>query len=148
MHPFEGLAGSMEWAARDLAYNLDFIPDDKLDWKPAPTAKSALECAAESAYFTRAMLGRLAGGEMKFEQPETLDKATVQQELRAGAVEYAQALRDFPVEKMGDMEEMPFGTFPLGQLVTFPVLDAIHHRGQVCYIQTLLGDTENHFQMG
>ena len=42
-HPLEGLAGQIVFFSRNLAHNLDFIPDDKLDWKPAPTANSAME---------------------------------------------------------------------------------------------------------
>jgi hypothetical protein len=37
---------------------------------------------------------------------------------------------------------------PLGQLAGFPVIDVIHHRGQVCYLQTMLGDKDNHFLRG
>ena len=29
--------------AQILVFNLDFLPDEKLGWKPAPDAKSALE---------------------------------------------------------------------------------------------------------
>src|SRR5262249_24941459 len=36
MHPMEGVARLAEWAGPDLAYNLDFIPEDRLNWKPAP----------------------------------------------------------------------------------------------------------------
>jgi hypothetical protein len=147
MHPMDGLAHVLEWAGPDLAYNLDFIPDDKLDWKPAPDSKSAMACAAEAAYFMRGMIGMLQTGEMKMETPENLTRAMLQEELRKGSAEYAAALRTIPLEKLGDQVETPFGTFPLAQLAGFPVIDIIHHRGQVCYIQTMLGDTESHFLM-
>ena len=45
MKPLEGLAETATWAGKNTAYNLQFIPADKLAWKPAPTAKSALEIA-------------------------------------------------------------------------------------------------------
>lgn len=27
------------------------------------------------------------------------------------------------------------------------VIELVHHRGQIVYVQTLLGDTEDHFDM-
>ncbi len=33
------------WAARDFVHNLEHLPADKLDWKPTPEAKSALQIA-------------------------------------------------------------------------------------------------------
>ena len=145
MHPMQSLAHVLQWAGPDLAHNLDFIPDDKLDWKPAPDAKSALGCAAEAAYFMRAMIGVLAGQEMQMSIPENLTRAMVQEELRSASKEYAEALCQIPPETLGNQMTMPFGTFPLAQIAGFPVIDVLHHRGQICYIQTLLGDTENHF---
>ena len=37
------------------------------------------------------------------------------------------------------------GSFPFARAVSFPVIDAIHHHGQIAYIQSLLGDAETHF---
>jgi hypothetical protein len=147
MHPFEGLAGLLEWAGPDLAHNLDFIPEDKLSWKAGPQTKSALEAAAEAAYFMRSMIQVLGGGTWEVAVPEPVTKEQVQQVLREDTPKYAAALRALPVEKMGEVMETPFGSFPLGRLATFPVADVIHHRGQVCFLQTMLGDIENHFLM-
>lgn len=145
MHPLEGVARLSEWAGPDLAYNLDFIPEDRLDWKPAPDCKSALECAAEAAGFMKSMIPVLAGAEWKPSEHRPQSKAEIQEMLRTVSKEYADALRAIPPEKLGEMVSMPFGELPLGQLAGFPVVDAIHHRGQLCYLQTMLGDKENHF---
>jgi hypothetical protein len=56
MHPMERLAQLLEWAGPDLAHNLDFIPEDRLDWKPTPDSKSARECAAEAALLLKSMI--------------------------------------------------------------------------------------------
>ena len=47
MSPLEVLAYQAEWCAKDTAHNLDFIPADKLAWKPAPSAKSTLDIVNE-----------------------------------------------------------------------------------------------------
>ena len=147
MHPMEGVARLAEWAGPDLAHNLDFIPDDRLDWKPAADSKSARECAAEAAFFMKSMIPVLAGAEWTHSDHPQPSKAEIQDTLRTASKEYAAALRAVPVERLAEVVSMPFGDMPLGQIATFPVIDVIHHRGQVCYLQTMLGDKENHFLM-
>ena len=57
-------------------------------------------------------------------------------------------VRQVDPNRMGEMIELPFGTFPLAQCCGFPPFDVMHHHGQIAYIQTLLGDGEDHFDMG
>jgi hypothetical protein len=148
MHPMEGVARLAEWAGPDLAHNLDFVPEDRLSWKPAPDSKSALECAAEAAIFMKSMIPVLAGAEWTPPDYAPPSRAEVQEMLRSGSKEYAAALRAIPPERLAEVVSTPFGDTPLGQLAGFPVVDVIHHRGQVCYLQTMLGDRENHFLAG
>jgi hypothetical protein len=148
MHPLEALASQAEFVARNLAYNLDFIPADKLAWKPAPTAKSALEVVNHTAGAFKGMQPVLSGGSFT---PGGLTPATTlaaAKELIIGAAkDYAAALRAINPEDLGKTVNLPFGTFPLGRVATFPVFDVMHHHGQIAYIQTLLGDSEDHFDM-
>jgi hypothetical protein len=56
-------AAEMErWAARDFVFNLEAIPADRLDWKPSPEAKSALQLAGEVAGVAGDTLPVLQGG--------------------------------------------------------------------------------------
>ena len=152
------LAGQAEWAAKNMAYNLDFIPADKLDWKPAPMANSALDIVNHVVAAIRSMKSLL--GEGSFEQPDfqrpdfqrpDFAPATTAEEAKslliATAQEYAQALRAVKPEDLGKNVNMPFGTLSLARVVSMPVIDLLHHHGQIAYIQTLLGDTEPHFDM-
>src|SRR5207302_9664670 len=91
--PLEALASQAEWAAKDFAHNLDFIPADKLAWKPAPTAKSALDIANESVGFAKGMLPMLSGG--SFTPPNFTPATTApaaKELLISTGKEYAQAL--------------------------------------------------------
>jgi hypothetical protein len=63
MHPLDGLARMTEFAGNNLAYNLEFIPADKLGWKPAPSAKSALEIIQHVTGALNSMRPILTGGE-------------------------------------------------------------------------------------
>jgi hypothetical protein len=148
MHPMDGIARLLEWAGPDLAYNLDFIPEDRLDWKPTPDSKSALECGTEAAVFLKSMIPVLSGAEWTRPDYAVLSRGEVQEMLRAATRDYAEALLAIPPDRLAQVVSTPFGETPLGRLASFPVVDVIHHRGQVCYLQTMLGDKENHFLMG
>jgi uncharacterized damage-inducible protein DinB len=145
------LAGQAEWAAKNMAYNLDFIAPDKLDWKPAPTAKSALDIVNHVVAAIRSMKSLLEEGNYErpnFQHPDftpatTADEAKTLLVTTAG--EYAQSLRAVKPEDLGKDVNLPFGTMPLARVVSMPVIDLVHHHGQIAYIQTLLGDTEPHF---
>lgn len=149
MHPLDGLARMTEFAGNNLAYNLEFIPADRLGWKPAPGAKSALEIVQHVAGALNFMRPVLTGGAFtRSEIPLPTDCKSAQELVRAAVREYAAALRQVDPERLGDPIELPFGTFPLAQCSGFPPFDVMHHHGQIAYIETLLGDQEDHFQMG
>jgi len=148
MKPLEASAGQLEWAAGNLAYNLDFIPDDKLDWKPAPTANSALEIVGHLLMVMDYSQARLAGGDGKSVEDQTLHtREQAKAQLVSTASKYAQTLRAMEPQDLEGTMETPFGAFPMGLFATIPVTDAIHHHGQIAYIQSMLGDTESHFDM-
>lgn len=131
---------------RNFAHNLDFIPGDKLNWKPSPTANSALEITLQAAGHLLNMKAALTGGQfgdVHFPAPATRDEAK-ELILRASS-DYAAWLQTLDGSDFGDPVQLPFGTMPRGQCVSMPVLDLVHHHGQITYIQTILGDTENHF---
>jgi uncharacterized damage-inducible protein DinB len=145
MHPMEAVAGALEWVGPDLAYNLDFIPEDRLEWKPEPTAKSALACAAEVAHVIRNIVHVLKCGSWESLPPlPAMDKAQVQEALRHASKEFGAVVRELSPERLAESIETPWGTSPLAQFATYALVEASHHRGQVFYIQTLLGDTEQH----
>ena len=146
MHPLETVARQMEWAGQNTAHNLEFIPEDKLNWKPAPTAKSALEIVNHVCGFALGMVHVARDGawsDPEF-QPATNLQEAKELVLRA-ANEYAAALRTVDPSRLGEMMTLPFGTYPAAQVFSMPQVDLIHHHGQIAYLQTLLGDEEMHF---
>ena len=151
MDHITAMANQIEWAAKNLAYNLDFVPADKLDWKPAPTANSALEVVGHVLGALNHFLPLITGGDKQSHMVSTpaeitnVDEAKTQ--LLNTAADYAQALRSLTPERLSQPIELPFGTLPLGFVASMAVTDLIHHHGQIAYIQTLLGDTESHFDM-
>ena len=73
--------------------------------------------------------------------PLTLDEALTQ--LAEGAEPFAAALEAAGPEMERTMET-PFGEMWAAKGVVFGMIDLVHHHGQVTYIQSLLGDAENH----
>jgi uncharacterized damage-inducible protein DinB len=149
MNPMQGMARQMEWVARNTAHNLSFIPADKLNWRPAPTAKSALEVINHVVGYIKAMTPVLGGGAFTPSHTAPATNLQAAQELLiTTAREYADALERLTVADLSRTIDLPFGSFPLSQAASMPVVDLIHHHGQIAYIQTLLGDAEDHFLMG
>jgi uncharacterized damage-inducible protein DinB len=140
------LAGQARWAGENLAYNLDFVPDDKLAWKPSPTAKSALEIVNHTVAALKGMVTVLQGSDWKIPEfaPAT-NRAEAQALMREASAQYANALQQLSPEALERQVVLPFGTFPMREFSTFGTIDLMHHRGQIAYLQTHWGDNEDHF---
>jgi hypothetical protein len=149
MSPVELLAYQMEWAAKDTAHNLDFIPEERLTWKPAESAKSVLDLVTEMAGVALGMAPVLRGESWTFIAPDPIptDRESARQTLLAAAAEYRRALEEVTPEAMQRPIDLGFAELPFLRAAGLPVVEYIHHRGQIIYIQTLLGDTEDHFDM-
>lgn len=145
MTPMEALAEQISWAGRNIAHNLDFIAADKLDWKPAPTASSALEIINHAAFWIRSALSVLEGGEGKAEFAPATNRDEAKQLISSSAESYAAKLRELKPQDLEGTAKHPFDGIPLAHMMGMPVVDLIHHHGQIAYIQALQGDTESHF---
>jgi len=153
MDALQLLAGQADFATKNLAYNLDFIADDKLDWKPAPEANSALEIVHHLIgvipHITALLRGAKEGTSPQeaaaSEKPATREAA--KEQLLAATKSYLEFLQTVTPEDMQKSVVSPFGKMPFWFMVGIVVTDCIHHHGQIAYIQTLLGDTEPHFDM-
>jgi hypothetical protein len=139
-------AWMVRYGARSLAYNLGFIPADRLDWSPEPGAKSALQIAQEVVGGMRMYLPILRGGEWDNQTPyppvPTLEVA--QDLLAETAEEYAAALEAAGPE-LNRLVDIAGGLLRAPRAALYPVMDLFHHHGQICYMQTLLGDREQHW---
>jgi hypothetical protein len=146
MGPYDVLAGMTQYAGVNFAYNLDFIPEDKLDWKPSPDANSALEVAAHVVHALNGMRPLLKGGGFNMDHGAgPTDLASAKAAVIEAASAFAEDLRNIDPAILGNSVETPVGAMPLGQVLTWGPFDLMHHHGQLAYIQTILGDKESHF---
>lgn len=146
MDHLELIAAQTRWSGENIAYNLEFVPDEKLCWKPSPTANSALEIVNHTVGALKGMQEALGTG--TWEPPRftpATDRRTAQALIREASRDYAEALRGLAGTDFNRTVQLPWGAFPLRECIHFPVFDLFHHRGQICYLQTIWGDTQDHF---
>lgn len=141
--PLELIAGQIDWAHRNINNNLDFVPDDKLNWKPAPEAKSVLEMINHATGTVHTFTHLLTGSHKHELQP-----VTNREEAKAGVTHVVQAHLDaLKTLAPSDLEQIvstPVGDLPKAAIAGLPVVELINHHGQITYIQSLLGDSESH----
>jgi len=148
MEDLKAAAWMIRYGARSLAYNLEFVPEERAGWKPAPAAKSPLEVAAEVIRAIRMYRPIFDGPgypdpRPPLPQPTTLEEA--RSLLLEAAEDYAAALEAAGPE-LDRPQDMPFGgVFRAYRAVCFPLMDLFNHHGQILYLQSLLGDKEMHW---
>ncbi len=138
----ETLLTLFESNLKNLVFNFGLLPADKLSWKPAPEAKSALEIANHLAEFANGVCGSLSGEKPPFQPATNGDEAT--QNLTAIGARFTGALRAASGATLEEIFSPEFGVSN-EFVATGVVVDVIHHGGQIAYLQTLLGDEQVHF---
>jgi hypothetical protein len=132
-----------------MAYNLAQLPEEKLDWTPTEASKSALDVVGEVVFVMKSSLPVFAGGTIDFDlaraKPSGLAEA--QQWLSETSAQFADLL-DAAGPELERAIDTPFGQLWGSSAVTFGLVDLLHHHGQITYLQSLLGDAENHMDMG
>ena len=143
MTPIDVIASQLDWANKNICNNIDFIPEDKFGWKPAPTAKSPLEIVKHMTGTLNMMTSGVTG-EPKKELPPVTNRAESKQLINEMINDHVGKIRGFSDEKMKETAHLEIGDFPMGMAVGMPVIECINHHGQLTYIETLMGDNESH----
>lgn len=135
----------VRWASRNLAFNLDFLPADRWEWKPDPAAKSPQAIMGEVIGVMRMAMPVFAGGAFaQVDFPQLASAAEAKPLLIQEADAYAAAL-DAAGPELDRLTDTPGGELLAAHAVLFPLIDLLHHHGQIIYLQSLLGDAEAHF---
>lgn len=129
------------------------VPEDKTHWSPNPQGKSAHQILE---HLTGANHGfaALIAGEGEAPPAEELQALKVSCErydelleaFRASSQALAQTIARVPTDQLGQERPVPWGgTWTLRRLITSPSAHLAYHWGQLCYLQTLWGDTQDHW---
>lgn len=135
------------------------VPDDKLNWTPTPTSKSAIRIAAHTALYAgrfasmiknRALPGSDNIVERKAKQAADEVAITTREEVesifRKGTAEVLAALDTILPEEVGMSLDSGFGwSMPMVMLMGMPGSHVSSHTGQIDYLQTCWDDQEVHF---
>ena len=130
------------------------VPLDRTDWKPEGKGQSAQELLAHTAganlFFARLIKGTEAPPTDRYQnvQDITADAKTylqAQEALKASAEVLGQTVRATTDEQLREERQMPWGErWKMTRVLTAPGAHIAYHWGQLCYLQTLLGDIEDH----
>jgi hypothetical protein len=142
----------MEFFLRNFAY----VPDDKLNWTPTPTSKSALRIAAHTALYAGRFAEMIRSRQLP--QPENLEEWLAQRDaeeiavttredmekaFREGTSQVLEALDTLSPEDVELTLDSGQGwTAPMTQLMGLPGWHATLHAGQIDYLQTCWGDQQ------
>ena len=145
-------------AARDRFLKLlAAVPDDKLNWSPSPSAKSALQVAAHAAVSYRAFGAILRGDPLpattveeirahsSAEEAKLRTRQDVVAAIEAGSEEVDAAIAGLSEERLGSTVKMPMFEAPMSFFIALPAVHLYGHGGQIEYLQTIWGDTDFHF---
>ena len=134
--------------------NFSYIPDDRLNWTPTPSAKSPLRVAAHTALYASRFAKMIRDRQLP--QPENLEEWLAQRNAKEVAVasreemiqifqagtqevlEVLDSLTEADVEM--NLESGQGWSIPMRQLMVIPGWHATLHTGQIDYLQTCWDD--------
>jgi len=139
--------------------SLSFVPNDKLNWQPTPTAKSALRIAAHTALYAARFASMIETRKLPFtgsldewiaqrnaEEVAITNRADIEVIFRQGTTEVLAALDSLTPELIATPLDFGVGfTPPMEFLLKLPGMHAISHAAQIDYLQTCWDDQEVHF---
>lgn len=154
MDPIESAKQRAESNMEFFLRNFSHVPDDRLNWTPVPTAKSALRIASHTALYA----GRFATmiRNRSLPRPENLDawieannaeeiaitsREEMERVFRAGTAEVLAALDTLQPDEIGMTLDSGQGwSMPMLQLMGLPGWHTTLHAGQIDYLQTCWDD--------
>jgi hypothetical protein len=138
---------------------LSFVPEEKLDWSPSPTAKSARNIAAHAAVYPTAFAKMIRERRLPFgdeipafvaqilEAQNALTALTdIEARFREGTDEVVAALDTLTPKEIALTLDSGLGwMMPMTFLMRLPGVHAAGHAAQIDYLQTCWGDEQVHF---
>lgn len=137
---------------------VEALPEDRRDWKPAETSRSALNQLQEIAMAPKMFVPLVEEGTM----PDFDDHALQEQERTRTGIDtfekcreasmdgtsvICQVISEFPDDRLEEEVTLPFAggmTMTMADVLGLHAWNLTYHLGQINYIQTMLGDMEMH----
>ncbi|HSI73936.1 MAG TPA: DinB family protein [Fimbriimonas sp.] len=134
--------------------NFSYVPDDKLNWQPTPTAKSALRIAAHTALYP-ARFARMINqrslpiiedesvwlAQVEAEEAAITTRAEMERIFRKGTAEVLAAIDGLSEEDISlSLDSGQGWSMSMRFLMGLAGWHATLHMGQIDYLQTCWGD--------
>jgi len=135
---------------------LTTTPDDKINWSPAPTARTPLHQVAHAAMAVSGIHKMFQGEPMPFDNIAEMDAKWRAEEkafttrdqaldlLNKNSETYLAWLDGLTPVQVTSTFTAPFGEFPMASAITWPADHLRNHAGQMEYLQTCYGDLDWH----
>lgn len=145
-------------AKEGMVKALATTPDDRINWAPAPTARTPVQQVAHSAASIGHITGMLSGTHFAPQTPEEADKGFREWEQQFSTREevlellnqksdaFLAWLDSVTSEQLETTVRLPFnlGIAPIRAVITAPALHTRFHAAQMEYTQTIYGDQDWH----
>ncbi|MBC8135631.1 MAG: DinB family protein [Fibrella sp.] len=142
------LASSTEQGAKNLLAALLALPEEKRGWRPAETARPALdlvaECALNNGYTATMIRNRTWGAPPHDEYMAIRSKVAaeslseLQELLEANTQRVIAAIQATPDDAMDVEIDTPYGIMTIAQSIGYPYWNMSYHEGQINYIASML----------
>lgn len=145
-------------AKATLERALATTPDDRINWSPAPTARTPIQLVAHAAWSLGSMHEMLQGRTYAVPTTEQADKEFREWEghfstrekvlslLEKNSAEFLSWLESLDPKELQTVITFPFGMGEAPMSVALPFM-AVHvnwHAAQLAYLQTIYGDRDWH----
>jgi uncharacterized damage-inducible protein DinB len=127
------------------------IPEDKAKWTPSDgDAKSALDVVRHMVEVNHNIAGYLSAQPLSDEDRRAIMDtiSTYPQAIEAlesSTASLTQVIAQSPEDALRPHLDQWLNSGSPGQLMTVGFIHLVYHWGQLCYLQTLLSDGEDHF---
>lgn len=148
--------GRTQRALDDVVRAARAIPEDRLDWSPGGSARSALAQMREIAQTGERFLPLIVGDARGFEGHAAREEAALEgtegldvliERARAGVAQLCQAIVAIPDAALEREITLPFGggvVMTLADALGLPAWNMTYHLGQINLIGLMLGDRRMH----
>jgi uncharacterized damage-inducible protein DinB len=145
----DSTAEAVDQARQRLLWALSHVPDDRLTWSPAPSAKSALgiisHLVSSNAFFVSALTTGAVDAPPDGPGPEFTDRQAAIDAFSAGIDALIAAIRGLSEDQLTAVIATPFGQSSAAFFLRIAPLHTFGHASQLEYLQSCWGDTDFHW---
>jgi len=147
MHdPIAAAVASVESGRNRLLWAPGHVPDDRLTWWPAPTAKNALQILshviASNAFFAAALQNGKVTQPPQQDAGEIASRDEAVQRLNSCTDDLIAASKDLSPERIGSAIPTPSGEISAAFILSIAGVHSFGHASQLEYLQTCWGDLD------